>query len=164
MDLSTAIMTITTALLGVLCGAAAGAYFNARSARKDVVFKRKFEYFEKLIQDLEKNIRLYKKAILSLSKSSKKAEIESNLNELKTNRKSFMVMASPLYFDVAKMKENMTSFVAVEKQIFTIFEKLLESKNASTKARCIFELNESLNKLDEINEKITEDMRVELKK
>jgi hypothetical protein len=165
MELNTAIITITTAILGVSCGAAAGAYFNLRSSRKDMLFKRKFEYFEKLSQDLERNLRLYKKAILSLSKSSKIKDIQENLNELRATRKSFMAMASPLYFDIAKMKENIISFVDIEKNIFSAFDKLIENhKSTATKARIIYELNESLNRLDEAGEKIILEMRDELKR
>lgn len=162
MEVNTAIITITTALLGVLCGAAAGAYFNFKSARKDLIFKRKLDYFEKLSQDMEKNIRLYRKVILSLSNSSKLKGIKANLLELKENRKNFLVVASPLYFDIGRMRDKITSFVDVEKDIFSNFENLADTKSKSSKTRGIFELNESLQKLEDIGETIVDEMKMEL--
>ena len=163
MDINSSILTIITALIGILCGTAVGAYFNLKSARKDILFKRKLEYFEKLTQDLEKNMRLYKKAILSLSASSKKEAINANLIELKQNRKNFLLMASPLYYDIKPMTERVTSFVALEKEIFALFESLIKNyKSNSSRARILFELNETLNKISRAEESIIVEMRREL--
>jgi hypothetical protein len=63
------------------------------------------------------------------------------------------------------MKENVLSFVDIEKNIFSNFEKLLDNqKNPSTKVRTIYELNESLNKLNLSGEKMILEMRAELKR
>lgn len=160
MDFSTVLVT----LISLLCGAAAGSYFNLKSARKDVLFKRKLEYFEKLAQDIEKNIRNHKKIILSLSVSSKKKNIEKNIIELKQNRKNFFVMASPLYFDITPMTNKITAFVNVEKNIFANLEKIMKSKNKSDKENIIIELNNSLQMLNKAGNSIISEMRLELHK
>jgi hypothetical protein len=163
MDINTSIITILTGMIGILCGAAAGSYFNLKSARKDILFKRKLAYFEKLVQDIEKNLRLYKKVILPLSESSKIKEIEQNVTEIKQERKNFLVMASPLYFDVKKMTERMTNFVNIEKSIFSTFENLEKNyKNGPSRARNLFELNEALQKLNKAGEIAILEMRREL--
>jgi hypothetical protein len=160
MDINSSILTIITALIGILCGTAVGAYFNLKSARKDIIFKRKLEYFEKLSQDLEKNMRLYKKAIMSLSASSKKKEINTAIQELKQNRKTFLLMASPLYYDIKPMTEKVTLFVSLEKEIFALFDNLLKNhKSKSANARTLFELNEALNKISKAEEAIIIEMK-----
>ncbi len=163
MDINTSIITILTGMIGVLCGAAAGSYFNLKSARKDILFKRKLGYFEKLVQDIEKNLRLYKKVILSLSESSKIKEIKQSMAEIKQERKNFFVMASPLYFDVKKMTERITNFVNIEKSIFAAFENLEKNhKRGPSKARSLFGLNEALQKLNKAGEIAILEMRREL--
>ncbi len=163
MDINASIITILTGIVGVLCGAAAGSYFNLKSARKDLLFKRKLEYFEKLVQDIEQNLRLYKRVILSLSESSKIKEIKQKFSEIKQERRNFLVMASPLYFDIKKITERITMFVAIEKSIFAILEDLRKNYKASQlKARKLFELNESLQKLNKAGEIAILEMRREL--
>lgn len=163
MELSSTIVTIFTGLIGVLCGAAVGSYFNLKSARKDMLFKRKLEYFEKLSQDMEENFRLYKKAILPLSQSAKKQEIENQFAELKKNRKSFLIRASPLYFDIDKITERITDFTNVEKQIFQLFENLIKNyAKISSKKKILYELNEQLQKLNKAESLVISEMKFEL--
>jgi hypothetical protein len=163
MDFTTTVITLFTGLIGVLCGTAVSSYFNMKSARKDVLFKRKLEYFEKLAQDIEKNIRLHKKVILSLSNLSKKKEIAAHIEELKQNRKIFLIMASPLYFNVEPLGEKITAFVGIEKEIFETFNELIKNYGAeSSRARNLFELGEKLKKLSKAGEAIIAEMRNEL--
>lgn len=165
-DLSTTLTSILTAVFGVLCGATIGAYFNLKSARKDLIFKRKLEYFEKLVQDLEENFRLHKKAILATSESSKKKQIESSYTELQKNRKTFLIKASPLYFNIEKLTEKMTSFAQTEKEIFSSFENLIRNYKIISKAskkRLIFDLNEKIAKLNSSKDAIILEMKSELK-
>ena len=136
MDINSSLLTIATALIGILCGAAVSSYFNLKSARKDLIFKRKLEYFEKLSKDLEENLRLHKNVIMSLSESSKTKEIEAKLIELKQKRKSFLINSSPLYFKTNRMTERITFFVNTEKEIFSLIE-ILKSKEKATKAKAI---------------------------
>lgn len=162
MDLNTTILTIATALIGILCGAAAGSYFNLRTGRKDLLFKRKLEYFEKLSRDMEENLRLHKKAILPLSKSSKAGHIEQKLLTLKKERKNFLIMASPLYFDTSIMTEKIIYFVNVEKSIFSALEKLAQNPAKSAKAKMLFDIREHLQKLTLASQEIIQEMKREL--
>lgn len=162
MDLNTAIITIATALIGILCGAAAGSYFNLRTGRKDLMFKRKLEYFERIVKEMEENLRIHKNAILSISESAKTEEIKSSISRLKSQRKNFLIMASPLYFDTEKMTERITSFVNIEKNIFSLLENLVKKSSKSYRKRAIFDLKEHLQKLNLANQLAIKEMREEL--
>lgn len=161
MDINSSLLTIATALIGILCGAAVSSYFNLKSARKDLIFKRKLEYFEKLSKDLEENLRLHKKVILSLSEYSKTKEIEASVLELKQKRKSFLMNSSPLYFETSKMTERIISFVNTEKEIFLLIESL-QDKNKSSRATTLFNLEEALQKLHKSSKYAILEMRHEL--
>jgi len=126
------------------------------------MFKRKLEYFEKLSKDMEENLRLHKKAILSLSESSKTKDIEQNISVLKQGRKSFLFMSSPLYFKTDMMTEKITAFVNIEKNIFSHLENLLQKPKKSAKARILFDLREFLQKLNLANQAAIQEMRDEL--
>lgn len=171
MEVSATVITIIAGLVTLLCGAAAGSYFNMKSSRKDILFKRKLEYFEKLSQDLEKNVRLHKKEVMSLSQSSKKKEFQNALTELKKNRKNFFIMASPLYFNINPITGRIISFVEIEKEIFASLENLIKSKNkngkannSSEKENALLELNETIHKLGLAGRAIILEMRAELHK
>jgi hypothetical protein len=162
MDFSQSIITVLTGLIGVLCGTSLSSYFNLKSSRKDLLFKRKLEYFEKLVRDLEDNFRLHKKSVLFISPSTKKRDISRDLEELKKNRKSFLIAASPLYFNVERMTPNITNFVNTEKNIFSLLEKLVKVDKGFSRQRIIFELRESLQRLDMAKQAAILEMRREL--
>ena len=162
MDISQSAITVLTGLIGVLCGTSISSYFNLKSARKDLIFKRKLEYFEKLARDLEENFRLYKKPALSITNKTKKSKIKQALEELRKNRKNFLIAASPLYFDVDKMTPRVTYFVNIEKNIFSLLEKLITEESALSKEKLILELQGSLPRLDRAKQLVILAMRQEL--
>ena len=161
MDINSSLLTIATALIGILCGAAVSSYFSLKSARKDLIFKRKLEYFEKLSKDIEENLRLHKNIIMSLSESSKIKDVEDNLAKLKQKRKSFLINSCPLYFKTDRMTERIMAFVNAEKEIFGIIEAL-KNGGKTIKAQTIFDLRAALQKLNKALDDSFLEMRLEL--
>lgn len=162
MEIPQNVIAILTGLIGVLCGTSLSSYFNLKSSRKDLLFKRKLEYFERLARDVEDNCRLYKKSILSLSHRTHKNVIKGLVGELKKNRKNFLLAASPLYFDVERITGTVTRFVGIEKDIFALFENLLATGVSLSKDRIIFELHGLLQKLEQAKQLVIREMRGEL--
>ncbi|MDO8623263.1 MAG: hypothetical protein Q7R52_03370 [archaeon] len=160
-DLTTILATALTGLMGVLIGAITNHQLNAKYSRKDMVFKKKLEYFEKIVETLEKNKKIYHNALYKIEDSKKKNEIEDILEELKQNRQNFLVMASPLYFDTRRFSDKIINFVEIEKGIFN---KISNIKNNKEKSRIIQELREDLERLNNLSSWIIRDMKRELTK
>ncbi|MEK6899078.1 MAG: hypothetical protein AABW79_03210 [Nanoarchaeota archaeon] len=161
MEIPQTLITLLTGLLGVLFGSSFTSYFNLRSARKDLLFKKKLEHFERLSKDLEENFRLHKSAILSLS-TMKKSQVSETLENLKTSRKHFLMSSSPLYLNIERMSWVITNFVEVEKSIFSFLEQLAKSKTPSSKERILFNLQEAIEKLKFAQQSAILEMRREL--
>lgn len=127
-EISSAIVSTFTGLVGVIIGATINNYFNHKiarqSAKKDIIFKKEIEYFEKIVETIEKNIELYKKSLKKLEHNSSKKDIGDILKNLKKERRKFEVMTSPLYLDVRPIVSGIRHFVAVEKMIFSYFDKM----------------------------------------
>lgn len=120
----TAIIGIAGILLGTLIAPRVNHNLGARYNRKDLLFKRKLEYFEKIVDTIEKNKRMYHQAIGKIEFSENNKEVKKVIEELKQSRKNFLIMASPLYFDVRNLSEKIIRFVRVEKEIFNRISSL----------------------------------------
>ena len=159
-DIGQAIVTTLTGLIGVVIGASISNYVNHKIARqaakKDTLFKKKLEYFEKVINTLVKNTQMYRNAIKNLEQTDKKREIAIILKALKKNRQKFEVMTSPLYLDTKVISKQIKEFVGVEKTIFDEIEKI--SKYGKSPTTIIY-LTEKFQKLNNLGKKMILDLR-----
>jgi len=122
-EINAGILTAIAAFLGVFFGSFIGPYINhrlsLRHAQKDMLFKRKLEYFERIAETLENNIKNYKIAVNQLNSNIK---IKKIVETMKKNRKNFSIKSSPLYFDSRILEDKIRVFVNIEKNIFKEFE------------------------------------------
>ena len=166
-SISSGALTAAVGFFGVLVGTLIGPYINhklnLKNTRKDIIFKRKLEYFEKLSESIEKNIRTYHNSITE-AESAKKQKLKEIYEKLKQERKNFLIMASPLYFNIRNLSEKIVSFVDIEKELFKEFEKLTKSNNESQKEKIISDLKEKLKSLVDFGNRIVYEMRKELHK
>jgi len=136
-SVSSGALTAIVGFIGVLVGTLIGPYINhklsLKSIRKDIIFKRKLEYFEKMAENIEKNIRTYRNALREAENNYKKQQLKRIYERIKEERKNFLIMASPLYFNINGLSQKIISFVEVEKEIFREFEKLPERNNKKQK-------------------------------
>lgn len=127
-DLYSALVTTLMGILGVAVGAIISNYVNQKIARqstkKDLVMKKKIEYFEKIVDSIGNNLQLYRKFIKKAEKIKSGREAERILEELKNGRKKFELMASPLYLDTRPISVKIKQFTGIEKSIFADFESL----------------------------------------
>jgi hypothetical protein len=130
-------------------------------SRRDLIFKRKLDYFEKILETIEKNKKVYDLAIKKIESSKNKMEIKNVLNELKQNRKNFMAMSSPLYFDVKNISERIIRFVRVEKEIFDRVSSL-KNKDKKELPILIEQLKENIKRLNQRGDEILIEMKKEL--
>lgn len=162
-DISSGALTALVGLFGILIGTLIGPYvnhkLNLKNTRKDLIFKKKLEYFENIAENLEQNLRLYKNSISKAENSKNK--FNDILNELKEKRKNYLILASPLYFNVSNLSERIMDFVEAEKVIFEYFPKL---KNKKQKDIIVKDLKDKLKELIILRDKILFEMRRELYK
>jgi len=160
-ELSSVVLSTFIGMFGVVIGAIISNYFNQKIARqsaiKDLIFKKRVEYFEKLLECAEKNIELYKNSIRELEKNSDKKSINKIISKMKKDRRKFEKMNSQLYLDIKKISAMIKSFVETEKSIFFNLEQF---ENFPDKKKKIYELNICLLKL----EKITDGLIIILRK
>ncbi len=154
-------------LLGILVGTLISPRIQHKigveSSRKDLLFKRKLEYFEKIVDTIEKNKRMYHQVIGRIEDSKNNKDIRKIVSELKQNRKSFLIMASPLYFDVRAISEKIIRFVRVEKEIFNRISGL-GKWNKEEMPSLIESLKEHLEILYKRGDEIILEMKRELSK
>jgi hypothetical protein len=153
----TAIVALIGILVGTLISPRVTHQIGSEQSRKDFVFKKKVEYFEKNLITIEKNIRLYKEIIGKAGIVKGEKELEKLVDSLKHNRESFLIMSSPLYFDTKKISEKIIRFTRVEKEIFSRVSLLNKSKDKKTAVG-------QLNNLLEILKKRGSDILFEMKK
>lgn len=162
-----AALTAIVGLIGVLAGTVISPRVNhqigARVSRQDLLFKRKLEYFEKIVETIEKNKRMYQAAIGKIECIESNKEIKKVIEELKQNRKNFLIMASPLYFDTRRISETIIRFVRVEKEIFNRISAL-EDKEKKELPVLIESLKELLEILNRRGNGIILEMKRELSK
>lgn len=144
-DLSSALITTLTGMVGVIIGATINNYFNHKIARqaakKDIIFKKEIEYFERIVDTIEKNIELYKKSIKRLEKNYTKKDITQVFENLKKDRKKFEIMTSPLYLDIRPISARIKNFVAIEKLIFAYLDKMRDSTYSKSELNIALNIN-----------------------
>ncbi|MEK6826951.1 MAG: YqiA/YcfP family alpha/beta fold hydrolase [Nanoarchaeota archaeon] len=154
-------------IVGVLIGASIGPLINhqltTRYSKKDLIFKRKLDYFEKILDTIEKNSKLYKQQIRKLESSEDNKMIKKVVEEMKKERKNFLMMSSPLYFDVTKISRRIINFVKIEKDIFNRLSSL-EKINEKEKEVLVGQLKRMLMILEKRGSDILFEMKKELKK
>jgi hypothetical protein len=159
-------LTAAIMLLGILVGTLITPKINqkvsAEHNRKDLIFKKKLEYFEKIAEVIESNKRMYHQIIGKLECSKNNKENEKIIGELKQERKKFFIKSSPLYFDTRKLSEKIIYFVRVEKNIFQKVEQIKESKDG--KEEIIEQLKDEVKKLNIKGNEILYEMKKELTK
>ena len=148
-------------MLGVVIGAIISNYFNQRiarqAARKEIMFRKRIEYFEKIVECIEKNTKLYESSIKELAKTAGKSSTGRILQRMKKERKRFDIMTSPLYLDTRPISKMIKHFVNIEKRIFLFFE-------ADAGEDKIKGLKENYKQLRKIGDKIIFELRTNLLK
>jgi len=166
-DIPANLITTLSGMVGVFIGASIGPMINnhlsARYGRRDLVFKRKLDYFEKILDTIEKNTRLYKQEIKKLESSKDSKEIKNFVQKLKTERKNFLMMSSPLYFNVKTISEKIIRFVKIEKDIFNRISTL-DKISEKEKEVLVTQLRRMLIILERRGSEILFEMKKELKK
>jgi xanthosine utilization system XapX-like protein len=126
-------LTAVVMLLGILVGTLITPKINQKVStehnRKDLIFKKKLEYFEKIAEVIEENRRMYQQIVGKLTCAKSKKEIKKIIEEVKQTRKKFLIKSSPLYFDTRILSEKIMNFVRIEKNIFYEAEKMNNSKD-----------------------------------
>ena len=159
-ELSSAVLTTFIGVLGVVVGAIISNYVNqkiaARTAKGDVIFKKKVEYFEKTVVCIEKNIKLYKNSIMEAERNPNKQAVNKIIRKLKEKRMKFDIMTSRLYINSNFLSDRIKKFAGIEKAIFILFENL---EDKSHKEETIPGLKENLKNLGFVGSEIISVMR-----
>ncbi len=155
----TALVMFVGILVGTLISPRIQQRMGIEHGRKDLLFKKKLEYFEGIVNTIEKNKRIYYKAISRIEFSKSNKEIYKIIEELKKGRENFLILASPIYFNTKNFSEKIVSFVRIEKDIFN---KIPELKKIKEKKRIMDQLKENLKSLNRRGEEIVLEMKKEL--
>lgn len=160
-EISSALTTTLIGMMGIVIGAIISNYFNQKiarqAARKEIMFRKRIEYFERIVESVEKNTKLYESAIKEFTKNSGKSSKERILKRIKKERLKFDIMTSPLYLDTRPISKMIRNFVNIEKRIFLYFE-------ANTDEDKIKGLKENYKQLRIIGDKIIFELRTNLLK
>lgn len=128
----TGLLTVVVGVLGIFLGTMLSPYLNHRLNQKynreDIFFRKKLEYFEKITESMESNIRLYHASVHKLENISKKDEISKIVGGLREERKKFLIMSSPIFLNSNKLAKDIESFTKTEKDIFITFKRLLNKE------------------------------------
>ncbi len=158
-DLSSAVTTTFIGMFGVAIGAIISNYVNqriaARSARRELLFKKKVEYFDRTVTCIEKNIKLYSLWKKKLEVNATPALVTNALKALKKERAKFDPLSSALYFDIQMFSRDIKHFVALEKQIFSLITKLTKDNHEET----LDALRQSLHRLERVGQSVILKMR-----
>ncbi|MDD5012186.1 MAG: hypothetical protein PHQ66_00865 [Candidatus Nanoarchaeia archaeon] len=154
----TAIMAVIGIAVGTLVSPKINQRINMEHNRKDLIFKKKLEYFEKIAETIEENRRMYHQIIGRIECSKNNKETNEIIAELKQARKNFLIKSSPLYFDTRSLSEKIVNFVRIEKEIFSELEKIKESE----REKIIGQLKENMKKLNMKANEIICEMKKEL--
>ncbi|MFH1801704.1 MAG: hypothetical protein ABH804_02645 [archaeon] len=163
MNLNTSILTIIVGILGILFGTLISPRVNQKLiqkySRKELFFKKKLEYFEKIAENIENNIKIYKNSIMSSNNKTKKTkEIIKNLKE---ERKKFLISSSFIYLEKSKLSDLIKKFTNIEKNIFSDFNKLTIRKASP---EIVSDLEKQLEILKKSGNLIILEMKNEIKK
>ncbi len=166
--INTSILTVIVGMMGILLGTLIGPFINHRltqdSKRKEILFNKKLEYFERVTTTIEENLKIYKRTIERVEETNSKKEFQKIENDLKKNRKKFEIMASPLYLNIKKISFLISLFVRDEGDIFNEIENLDKVERETQKIKILGGLNLNLNKLGKTGDTIINEMKKELKK
>lgn len=166
-DVSSILTTTFIGILGVVVGAVISNYFNQRLARqaakKDIIFKKKIEYFEEIVKSLNNNEKVYKNSINEAIKSQNKKKIGKIIENMKKNRSKFSIMTSSLYLDTKPLSMMIRQFVGLEKRIFVYFERLMKEEKQE-KEEVLKGLKISLKEIEAAGNKIITILRFNLAK
>jgi hypothetical protein len=164
-DIASSLLTTLFGLIGVLVGSLIGPLINHRVAKqydkREFIFKKKTEYFEKVLMTIEDNKRMYNLAIKKIEASQENKKVTGIIDDLKKERKNFLVMSSPLYFDTKNMSDKIIRFVRVEKSIFERISSL-EKINKKAMPTFIEQLKQNFNLLNKRGDEILAEMKREL--
>jgi hypothetical protein len=141
-----AIVGVTGIIVGALISPRVTHQIGAEHSKKELIFRKKLEYFESILGIIERNTKTYKYIIKKIDISKNNKEIRKLVQELKQKREHFLIMSSPLYFDIKKISEVIIRFVRVEKEIFNRASLLETSKNKKASMEALKNLLEILNK------------------
>ena len=159
---SSALTTTLIGMLGVVVGAIISNYVNqriaAKSSRRDLFFKKKVEYFDRVVGCIENNLKLYQTARKQIERNPRRASVEKVLKHLKKNRVKFEIMTSTLYLDTEKFSAGIKNFVRVERKIFFFLDRLKERVNGGL----LEGFRQSLHELEELRTGIVSSMRYDL--
>lgn len=162
MAIDTTVLTVLVGILGIFFGTLISPYINHRLTqkynRREIFFKKKLEYFERITECLEKNIRLYKS---SINKAEENSNIKELIEKIKKERKNFLISFSPIYFNAIKLSAHIKNFTKIERKIFIDFSNLSNVKN---KEAVITDLKKQLSTLRESANKIILEIKKEIKR
>lgn len=161
-DLTSAATTTLIGMLGVVIGASISNYVNqrlaAKSARRDLLFKKKVDYFDKVVGVIEYNLKLYTIWIRKLGVNASSPQAKKALKELRELRKKFEIATSALYLDVETFSPDIRLYVAIEKQIFATLARFSQARAEQN----MDSLRKSLHNLNIIGNSIIRKMRLQL--
>jgi len=155
----TAVVMLLGILVGTLITPKINQKVNTEHNRKDLIFKKKLEYFEKIAEIIEENRRMYQQTVGKLTYAKNKIEIKKIVEELKQTRKKFLMKSSPLYFDTRILSEKIMNFVRIEKNIFYEVEKIDNNQD-----EVLENLKENVKRLNSKSNEIICEMKRELSK
>lgn len=158
------LLTVLVGALGILLGTLISPFINHRLTqrynRRDLFFKKKLEYFERIVECIEKNIRLYKASIYRAEQNAKK--VRPIIETLKRERKNFLISSSPLYFDTLKLSRHIKNFTRIERRIFIELNDL--KPNKKIKESVIEDLKKQIEQLKQSGNEIIFEIRKEIKR
>lgn len=165
-EIPSALTTTLIGMIGVVLGAIVSNYINSKIARKnskqDILFNKRLEYFERIIQAIENNTKLYLYSLRTIEKKTNKNIVETILKKMKKHRNHFDAKTSPLYVDTRLFAEKIKEFVSIEKVIFLSFENLL--KNNEEKEQIIVNIRKNIKALTNVGNSLIFHMRENLAK
>lgn len=156
----TAVVMLLGIVVGTIISPRISHQIGTEYSRRDLIFKKKLEYFEKIIETIDKNKKMYNDSICRLEHIKNKKEVERVMDDIKRGRKNFSRMASPLYFDTRNLSEKVIHFVRIEKDIFNLTSELRD--NLSQQEEIIEKLKEDWKKLYKQGNEILSEMKKEI--
>lgn len=169
MEINTSVLTIFVGMLGIILGTLIAPFLNhqlnLKYNRRDLMFKKKLEYFESLTSAIEENIRLYTGCLKEAERAKSEKAIEKIIERLKEGRKKFHVLSSPLYFNIKLLTQKIKIFVRFEQNIFYGLQKLKqEIKVPEYKKRVIQIIKDQITQLEQAGNNAIFEMKKQLDK
>jgi len=127
--------------------------------KKEIFFKRKLRYFEKVSKIIEKTIEDFSWTIIELRKD--KPDLKKLL-ELSKNNETIKSESSTLYSDSYSLKNFLPYIMKFEESIISFCGKMLEYKINKKNKETLKELEEILNKVRGSGIELKMEMREEL--